>query len=201
MFTLISGNAKKIISVEPLEKCIPLLKKNIENNNLSKKVKIINSAVGSGKSLFIKTERQINQSKIVGEEKKECAIKVKSKTLKELSIKYKPTVIRMDLEGYEYEILYRKIPKEIKKISLEFHTKILGKDKTKKLLDYFYKEGFVIETMIEGLPLRLYPFYGFLRKTGFIKNFTYSRKNLSKEEALKLIRTGRAQKFLFLKRE
>ncbi|HTZ41678.1 MAG TPA: FkbM family methyltransferase [Candidatus Omnitrophota bacterium] len=199
VFSALSSNANKIISVEPLEKAIPYLKKNLEINGLSGKSEVITMAGGKKGWLFLEEDEKLNLSKIVDAEN-ERTKKVRSEPLSYFAKKYKANLLRMDVEGYEYEILYKNIPKEINKISIEFHTKLLGKNKAEELIDYFYREGFIVEILIEDLPIRLYPLHGFLRKTHLIKRFTYVKKNLSKEEVVRLVNDGRAQKYLFLRR-
>jgi FkbM family methyltransferase len=199
VFSVLSSNASKIIAVEPLEKAIPYLKKNLELNGLSGKSEVIRMAGGEKGWLFLEEDEKLNLSKVV-ERENEKTQKVRSEPLSYFTEKYKTNLLRMDVEGYEYEILYRKIPKSINKISIEFHTSLLGKEKAKELIDYFYKEGFIVETLIEDLPIRLYPFHNALRRTGKIKKVTYVKKNPDREETLHLINKGRAQKYLFLRR-
>ncbi len=199
VFSVLSSNANKIIAVEPLEKAIPYLKKNLEMNGLSEKSEVIRMAGGKKGWLFLEEDEKLNLSKVV-EMENEKTQKVRSEPLSYFTQKYKTNLLRMDVEGYEYEILYKNIPKGINKISIEFHTKLLGKEKAEKLIDYFYKEGFTVEILIEDLPIRLYPLHDFLRKTKLIKKFTYIKRNLNKEDTLKIINSGRAQKYLFLKR-
>jgi len=199
LFPLLSENAKEIVCVEPLKEAIPLLKKNIEANNLKKKTKIINAAIGKKGRLILEVDKKLNLSKIVDKPNK-YTYEIKSFNLKDMVKKYNSNLIRMDVEGYEYEILHKKIPKKITKISLEFHTALLGKKKVKELLDYLENEKFKVKFLIEDLPIRLYPFHNFLKKVGLIKNLTYIKKNLRPKECLSYINKGRTVKYLFLER-
>src|SRR3989344_3246674 len=70
LFTILSENAKEIICVEPLKQAIPLLKKNINDNNLMEKTKIINAAVGKKGKLIISVDEQLNLSRIVSKKTK-----------------------------------------------------------------------------------------------------------------------------------
>lgn len=197
--SVLSSKAKKIIAVEPLQRAIAYLKENLKINGIDEKSEVLGMAVGKKGWLFLEEHEKLNWSKIV-DEPNERTQKVRSEPLSYFTNKYNTNLLRMDVEGYEYEILYKKIPKEINKISIEFHTKILGKEKAEELIDYFYNEGFIVETLIEDLPIRLYPFHNLLRKTNLIKKFTYVKRNLNKGDVLKLINDGRAQKYLFLRR-
>lgn len=200
-FTLLSKNAKRIICIEPLKEAIPILKKNIKINNLDKKCLILNSAVGSKKEeLLIKSEDSLNFSKIV---EKECkkTYKIKSYPLSFFCNKYNANMIKMDVEGYEYDILLNNIPKKVNKINLEFHTFLLNKEKVEKLIKYLEKEGFKISLMIECLPLRLYPFYEILKKFKLLRKVTDVRKDIDLSKALEEIYKGRRKmKHLFLER-
>src|SRR3990172_7779748 len=53
LFSLLSFKAKKIISVEPIEDCIPILKKNLKENNLSSKSEVLNMAIGKKGKLIL----------------------------------------------------------------------------------------------------------------------------------------------------
>lgn len=156
-------------------------------------------AVGKKGKLFMKQEGQVNLSKVV-ENKSEATYEIPSETLNYFIREYKPNLLRMDVEGYESEILKNKIPKKINKISLEFHTEVMGKEKSIKLLKHLEKEGFKIEKLIEDLPLRLYPFFSLLKKLNLLKKFTYKKNKINMEEAISLIFSGRSIKYLFLKR-
>ncbi|PIO08342.1 hypothetical protein COU59_01815 [Candidatus Pacearchaeota archaeon CG10_big_fil_rev_8_21_14_0_10_34_12] len=198
-FTILSERAKKIICVEPLKQAIPILNRNISDNNLAEKTNVINAAVGKNGKLLIEVDKKLNLSKIVNE-KNDNTYEVKSYELNDLVKKYKSNLLRLDVEGYEYEILYKKIPKNITKISLEFHTALLGDKKVKELMDYFEKEKFKVKFLIEDLPIRLYPYHNILKKTGLIKNVTYIKKNLTPKECLKYVNEGRKVKYIFLER-
>ena len=199
LFTILSEKAKKIICIEPLKQAIPILKKNISENNLSEKTIIINAAVGKKGKLLIEVDKKLNLSRIVNK-KNENTYGIKSFHLKDLVKKYKSNMLRLDVEGYEFEILYKKIPKEITKISMEFHTEFLGGKKVKELLAYFEKEKFKVEFFIEDLSIRLYPFHNFLRLTGVIKLLTYIKKDLNPKKCLPHVNKGRKVKYLFLVR-
>jgi len=199
LFTILSENAKKIVCVEPLKQAIPILKKNIEENGLKNKINIVNAAVGNNKKLLIEVNPALNLSgaTLMTTSKTQ---EVKCFTLKALANKYDTNTIKIDVEGYEYEILYKKIPKIINRIAIEFHTALLGKEKVKKLLNYFEDENFKVKYLIEDLPIRLYPFHNFIKKIGLLKKITYVKKNLRPKECLQYINKGRKVKYLFLER-
>ena len=200
IFSLLSKKAKKIICVEPLVGMIPYLKKNLEINGLKSKSVVLNMAVGKKGKLFLEVDDKMNFSKVVkGKTKK--TIEVKSVPLKELTEKYKTNVVRLDVEGYEYNILYKKTPKEIKKISMELHRHLLKDSQIEEMLDYFEEEGFKVKYFIECIPDRLNPFYDLLEKTGLLKKLTYVKKNLSPKECMPFIKKGRTIKYLFLERQ
>jgi FkbM family methyltransferase len=190
-FALLATRAKKIICIEPLEECIPILTKNLNDEEKIRNYKIINKAVGKKKHMYIEKNKKLNQSRVF-DRCNEYTKKVKSETLDYFIKKFKANVLRMDLEGYEYDLLYKKIPEKVTKISLEYHTNFLGRKKTKRFMEYMEKEGFIVKSFTECLPLRLYPFYGILKKTGLIKKFTYVKKNIKPTESLKYLFEGRS---------
>jgi len=197
--SILSSRAKKIIAVEPLQQAILYLKENLIINDLEDKSEVLRMAVGEKGRLLLEENKKLNWSKIV-DKPNEKTQTVRSEPLAYFVKKYKTNFLRMDVEGYEYEILYNKIPKQINKISIEFHTALLGDDKVDKLLEYFDREGFKARYIIEDLPIRLYPFLWILGKTRLINKFTYVKKDQNLLDNINLIKKGRAQKYLFLER-
>ena len=193
LFSLLSCKAKKIVSIEPLKECIPILKKNLKENGLSEKAEVINMAVGKEGTLTLKKEDKINLTRVI--EDKIGGFEIKSKELNYFVNKFNANVLRMDVEGYEYEILYKKIPEKINKISLEFHTCYLKEKKSLELINYFQQQGFKVKYFIEDLPIRLYPFHPLLTRI-----FTYVLKNKEPSELIPFLFRGRDVKYLFLER-
>jgi FkbM family methyltransferase len=146
-FTLLCKNAKRIISIEPIPQAIPIIKKNTKENSMEDKCEVLNYAVGKEGYLNLEINERMNLSKIV-EKETEKSVKIKSKPLNYFVKKYNANFIRMDVEGYEYEILIGNIPKKIDKITLEFHLNRLGNKKYTELLEHFKEEGFKIRYFI-----------------------------------------------------
>jgi len=189
-FTLLSRNAKKIIAIEPIKRCLGILEDNLKLNNINN-VEIYNLALGDGKDVNFMEAESLNQSRVV----KGKGYKVKSKKLNYFVKKFKVNMIKIDVEGYEYEVFKKGIPKRVDKIMIEFHTDLLGKDKSTKLLNLFEKEGFYVDKIIEDMPLRLYPFIRFW------DYLSWEKKGLSYHEVRRLIGQGRGLKYLYLRRK
>jgi FkbM family methyltransferase len=199
-FSVLSSKAKKIISIEPIKDCIPIIEKNLKENGLEDKAIVINKAVGNEKTLFIKKMDKMNRSEVVEMEGLDV-VRVKSNSLTYYINKFHANVIRMDLEGYEYDLLYGKDLSGVNKICLEYHTGIIGKKKTRKFLEFMQKEGFVIRYLVDDLPLRLYPFYKILKATGLIKKFVFLKKNIMPKNAYSYLLRGRTVKYLNFERK
>jgi len=199
LFSLLSHNAEKIIAIEPIKECIPILEKNLGESDLLSKSKIINMAVGEKGKLLLEKDDKVNLSRVT-DEKGKNTIEIESNSLDYFSKKYNPNFLRMDVEGYEYDILMNKIPKTIKKIAIEFHTTLLGKKRALELMKYFDEEGFKVKYFIEDLPIRLYPFYSILRKLNLLDSFTYILENKKPLECIIYLNKGRHVKYLFLER-
>lgn len=198
-FPILGGRASKIVCVEPLEELIPLLRENIKANNLSGKCEIIHAAVGNSITLHLEANHQMNLSRIVSGANGNTR-EVQGIPLEDLVTKYNTNAIRMDVEGYEYEILYHKIPKTVNKISLEFHTGVMGNEKSRQLIDYFIKEGFKFSYFIEDIPLRLYPFVHVLRNPMLFQPISYVISDPDPDQIYERIFIGRSLKYLFLTR-
>jgi len=206
LFSLLSSKAEKIICIEPLKEAIKILKKNLKVNGLSKKTIIINKVVGAktGKVQFHVAE-SLNLSQVINKNYLRDYPNAKIRKIDAYALewfvkKYNTNLLRMDLEGYEYDVLYDKIPKNVNKIDLELHTDILEKDKVISLMNYFEKQGFKVKYLIEDLPMRLYPFYNLLKKTQLIKLFTYVKKDILPKECVKYLFKGRSIKYLILEK-
>lgn len=198
-FAILGGTAKRIICIEPLTHAIPTLKKNLLNNGLMNKCEILNIAVGPDGVLLLEQNDSLNLSRIVNN-KSEKTVEIQSVSLPNLNSLYNANFLRMDVEGYEYEILLNKLPKSITKMSIELHTSILGIDKTKELLSYLASEGFKIKYLIEDIPLRLYPLFHVLRRWYPINIYSYVMENCDILDSYEYIFSGRGIKYLYLYR-
>lgn len=193
-FTILAKRAKKIIAIEPVKRCIPILKNNLKMNEMDN-VEVFDIAIGDGDPVYIKEDEAVNLSKVVGKNE-ESSVLVKSLTIDNFSKKHNVNLIKIDAEGFEYNIFgNKKIPKTVDKIMMEFHTGLMGKDKSTKLINNLYSNGFYVEKLIEDLPLRLYPFMRFLTRI-----VGYTKKDLSREKVIEEVFKGRAVKYLYLRR-
>jgi len=154
----IIGELGKIFSVEPSPVNFPLLKLNLENQQLEN-FSVHNIAIGdkNEEMEFIVSEKS-NWSKIkTGNEKinpEDRIIKIPVKTLDffvdENNIK-KVDIIRMDVEGFEYNILLgsQKVLKKFKpKLFIEIHKMYLGNKKTHYIFSELKKQEYEIKYYI-----------------------------------------------------
>ena len=198
-FAVLGGSARRIVCVEPLTTVMSLLRENIKLNGLSDKCEILNAAVGPRGKLHLEINPQLNLSRIV-ESRNENTIEVDSVPLKDLAEDHMPTTIRLDVEGYEYDLMYGQIPDAVGKISMEFHTGLMGEDKSRALLEYFHEEGFRLRYLVEDVPLRLYPLVHVMRSTRFTRFISYVLEDLDIRESIDKILSGRSLKYLYLER-
>jgi FkbM family methyltransferase len=199
-FTLLGNDARRIVCVEPLNNVIPLLQKNISQNNLSDKCEIVHAAVGPRGKLHLEISPHLNLSKIVSE-KNDNTIEVDSIPLGDLVARYHTNVIRLDVEGFEHDILYGQIPNSVTKISMEFHTRLMGQEKSRRLLNYFRDEGFRLKYYVEDIPLRLYPFLRVLKSTRVSGFMSYIEQDLEIDDITERVFSGRGLKYLYLQRD
>ncbi len=138
---------KQVIAVEPIKINYSYLKKNIKLNNL-KNVDTYNIAIGNknGNTHFYETESKNVSSAIKPKNKKYKKINLKMRKgdsfLKE--IKVYPNVLRMDVEGYELEILksIKKNLTQFNKIFIEVHNNILKDKDIKEFYKILQKNNF-----------------------------------------------------------
>jgi len=188
-FTIMASKAKQIIAVEPIEECFPLFLDNIDKNQLYHKVIYYNCAVSNEEFVCMDKTEAVNLSKVV----KDSEYKVKAKPLSYFADKYKTNMVKLDAEGYEYEIIIGGIPKEIDKMAIELHTGLLGEKKVREIFESLKDQDFYVKYMVEDLPLRLYPMHKLLLdKMAWVKLFPQNPSALAM--------TGRQLKHIYVAR-
>lgn len=155
----------KIIAVEPVKENIRILRRNIKYN-LLKNIIIRKNAVGDRNTkIKILVPKHRNLSRIEGVGKKENN-NIKSQTVnmqtlpflfQQNKIKPQNVLIRMDIEGYEYNLLMnnKAFIKKLKGLYIvfEFHAFYLGVNKTIKFLNYLKNLGFEVDKVVSCEPL------------------------------------------------
>jgi len=152
------GETGKIFAIEPSPVNFPVLKSNLENQKMNNFL-AFNIAIGdkneemefiiSSKSNWSKI--RMNNEKINPEDK---VIKIPVKTLDSFVNENNITkidILRMDVEGFEYNILLgaNKILEKFKpKIFVEIHKMYLGKEKTCEIFNELKNKGYEIEYYI-----------------------------------------------------
>lgn len=130
---------EKIICVEPNKKCIELLKKNITANNLYNKTHILNLAVSykNGK-IWVIEKMDMNLTEVC-ENKGDYLID--TIPLNDLFDKYKPDLVKLDIEGFEYDLFFNiKTFKHLPRVLfIEIHFDKKSYDENIKLLKIFEK--------------------------------------------------------------
>jgi len=143
------GKEGKVYAIEPVAENIELLKKNIEANGYEN-IEVFNKAIGDKnekKDLLL--SRQSNLSSFCEHidldktgEKREVELQTLDSFLQG---KRKPDFVRMDVEGYEFEIMQgmKKTLKEAGHLQLfiEVHADFLGRDKTKLFYEMLKQSG------------------------------------------------------------
>jgi len=141
---------KKVYAVEPCKESFNLLKKNCEINNLNN-IDFFNLAFGNNSNIIdFHVYSKLNLSSVndlvdvYGKSVIEKVNMVKGKDFVRV-VKNKPNVLRMDVEGFELNILkgFEKEFSLINKIFIEVHFVYLGLNKTRELLNLLIDNGFI----------------------------------------------------------
>jgi len=141
----IADKAKKIIIFEPDPDNFRVLTKNLlDKPHIKRK----NAALVAGDSKWIKL--YVNSGKVKGmhsiiKRRGRKSVDVKCLRFSTMLKKYKPSVIKMDIEGAEYELLERPLPEFVKQLAMEIHLNKRGfKREAKKLIQSLADQGFRI---------------------------------------------------------
>lgn len=147
------GNKGKVYAIEPSPDNVELLKKNIKENGY-RNIEVIQSAIGSenkpGK-LFLSSAR--NVCSIHNPTKR--SVDVKIRTLDSILNNKRVDFVRMDVEGYEYEIIkgMEKILSRKNKpgLFIEVHEEGMGERKTKEFFEMLKSYGYSFKIYREFL--------------------------------------------------
>lgn len=180
------GNRGKVYTIEPIPQNFELLKRNIKLNGY-KNIKTFQLAVGNNnKTDFIYLSKKSNCHSMIKSEKSIGKILVKVISLDDfLKDKPYPNFIRMDVEGYETEIIKgMKAIFELRKplkIVMEIHSK--KGEKVKEMLKTLQLYGFEVkiaiidpsspDILIQGEPQFIKRIYNFLAKRLELLKFGY----------------------------
>lgn len=94
------GPQGKVVAIEPMAENVPILRRNVDINQLSNVI-VVDKAVGSPRATRLFMSSASNASV------RQSGTPVQSVTLDGLaeSLKLAPSLLKIDVEGYEYEIL------------------------------------------------------------------------------------------------
>ena len=174
LIELVAG-ANNVIGIEPIPQTLGYLTKNLRKfKNFNAKNIAIGNKNGKMKlyitkkfnlTSFNKSFLDFYKIKIVD------TINIVSYTISSLirELPSSPNVLRMDIEGCEYDVLMGRIPDSIDLICMELHSIYLGKEKVKKLLQYFDDLGFKCKWFIHDMSFTLFPL---CKVFGIIKTYT-----------------------------
>ena len=116
--------AKKVIALEPLPKNYSLAENNIKNNNLTDKIKLfLLGCSNSNNHVLIDPEKEgAGSSTNHTNQKLKIQLKTLDKILEENN--FEPTLLKLDCEGCEYDIILSSSKKTLKNFShiqIEYH--------------------------------------------------------------------------------
>jgi FkbM family methyltransferase len=123
--TMFGPHVAQVIALEPDEDNLTLLRKNVEKFNLQGKVSIIPEAVADEtgtRSFYLNTKRGMCSHTLV-KKRGRVEVQVPVVAFHELLDTYNPDLIKMDIEGGEYELIgdLRYLPLSVRGISIELH--------------------------------------------------------------------------------
>jgi len=138
--------ADNILSYEPNPAMKPVIEKNYALNGLTPNLRSKVLATAPGEVEFFFDEGVLSSSLI--DRRHGGATRVQADAIAEVIESYDPTVLVMDVEGAEIDLLRSCDLKNITKIIIEMHPHVVGPDKIQSLCDYLADNGFAIRKRI-----------------------------------------------------
>jgi len=166
------ANKGWVYAIEPVPQLVNLLKENVKLNNC-KNVSIFQLAIGesnTSKKMYIYD--RLNWSSLFRKNKGKVikVIEVPMLTLDTFVERYVnkiPTFIRMDVEGYEYNILKHSqnvLKKYCSKMFIELHPHLLRHEELSEIIEIFKRYGFKIKAIFLEPPMHVYRALGIVNK-------------------------------------
>ena len=105
-YTLLAAGVcnAEVIAFEPIPSTFSKLKKNLDLNNLSQKVTVYNIGIGEEDSILNFTKHNDVMNSVALNHETDV-VKVQVKKLDDILIDNIPTLLKIDVEGYEYFVL------------------------------------------------------------------------------------------------
>ena len=184
------------ISMEPVPSTFSHLKHNVQINNVEELVQLVNAGVGSSSSKlrFTKDADTVNHV-VLNDDHLENTIEVDVSTLDEICKRKTPVLIKMDVEGFEYEAL-----KGAKNILADDHLQSLIIELNGSCLRYGVSEQQIHEYILSfGFnPYRYEPFDRKLTKlnsysagnTIYIKNLQFVTGKINASPRYKVLNSS-----------
>ncbi len=155
----LEAGAQQVIAVEPVASTFSFLAKSLEGRKKAKNFQMAISGEAGFLKLYVSTHRNVtSSSKQLIANAGQTVLKeitIKADNLKGMVDKYPVNMIRMDVEGHEYQILADPIPDQINAINIELHamppyTKTMATELVKRLYGQNFKAAVVINEMGYG---------------------------------------------------
>ncbi len=144
----IVGSAN-VLCYEPNPIACQIIKRNYDLNTLYPELREKALTANGGQVEFFQTENLFSSS-IYERSTPGNRISVPSDCFAEVVMGWKPTVLVVDAEGAECELLPSSELQSVRAIILETHEKIVGRKKNEDLLSHLQNTGFTIQTSLHG---------------------------------------------------
>ena len=144
----------QLIGVEANPKLLPLIRENFELNQLE--IELVHAAVSDQSGTIEICVSDDFRYSGVGLADQQEVISVPSTTLNELLTRYRPTLLVLDIEGVETNILNRESDLDsVRSIAVEVHANLTGDPAITQMLSALFDKGFVMDTSASRFPVVL----------------------------------------------
>jgi FkbM family methyltransferase len=158
----LEAGAEQVVAVEPVASTFSFLSRSLEGKN---KAHLLNLAISTHAGLlklYVSSHYNVTSSsrtlidsagqRVLGE------INIKAQSLAAMAKQYPISMVRMDVEGHEYQILSQPVPDQIDTLSVELHIiPPYTADMAAGLLRELYSQNFKATVAINEMEYGYYP--------------------------------------------
>jgi FkbM family methyltransferase len=134
--------SERVVTVEANPALIPVIRETFELNGVRPELKNCVLGKGHGELVFY-VMKDFWSSSTVKRSDSATPVMVAQQDFADLLATVRPTFLIIDIEGGEYDLLKDMELPFVRKIAIELHERVIGRDKTTSVLESLARQGFL----------------------------------------------------------